>query len=520
MALLALLGGSRTSTVSRDKAVALLWPESPSKQARSSLSDTLHVLHKALGVDAIRPVGDGLELNPEMVGCDVREFRSALRSGRPEEALTLYQGPFLEGFHFPGAVEFEYWADMERHELRREARRAADELAARTEAAGDLARAAAWVRKALAMEPHDEVAIREIMRLLVSVGDRAAAVEAYEAFARNLRTNLELDPSPETVELARAIREGDAHPCLPTRLRGPEGGTLQSEAGREEPQHDPRERSAPPPDSGRISGEAGGFRLRVLGGFALNGPAGVETPLLTQSRAAAALAVMAVRGDLGCTRHQLSDLLWPEKEEARVRQHLRDTLRTIHDALGPPAVLSVGDILRLDPAVVSTDVQQFAQALGGGRLAEAVAVYRGPLLDGFRLGEAPVFERWVADERVRLSRECQEALKRLAKRAEHEGRWDGAAEWWARAVGLDPYNSRFVMRRMVALARGGDRANAILEGEAHCQRLKSELGIEPYASFLEELQRIYRAEVAPAAFFTPLPMPTVRKLESPPEPDQ
>jgi DNA-binding SARP family transcriptional activator len=165
-------------------------------------------------------------------------------------------------------------------------------------------------------------------------------------------------------------------------------------------------------------------------------------------------------------------------------------------------------------------VQQFREALEGGRLAEAVAAYRGPLLEGFRLGGAPAFQRWVADERARLSRESQEALKRLAKRAEHEGRWDGAAEWWARAVALDPYNSRFVMRRMIALARGGDRANAILEGEAHCQRLRSELGIEPYASFLEELRRIYRAEVEPAAFFTPLPMPAARKLENPPEPDR
>jgi DNA-binding SARP family transcriptional activator len=49
LALLALLGGSRTGLLSRDKITALLWPESPSKSARSSLSDALHILTKALG---------------------------------------------------------------------------------------------------------------------------------------------------------------------------------------------------------------------------------------------------------------------------------------------------------------------------------------------------------------------------------------------------------------------------------------------------------------------------------------
>jgi DNA-binding SARP family transcriptional activator len=126
MALLALLGGARSSPLTRDKAVALLWPESPSKQARSSLSDALHVLHKGLGDGAIEHSGDDLRLNPDIVWCDVQEFREALREGRPDEALSLYGGPFLDGFHFSGSPEFERWMDGERDALRREAREAAD----------------------------------------------------------------------------------------------------------------------------------------------------------------------------------------------------------------------------------------------------------------------------------------------------------------------------------------------------------------------------------------------------------
>ena len=221
------------------------------------------------------------------------------------------------------------------------------------------------------------------------------------------------------------------------------------------------------------------FRLRLLGGFALEGPSGAATDQLAQRRGEAVLAVLAVCGGLGCTRERLIALLWSESDEAHARHNLRDALHAARRALGLDTVRTLGDTLRLDPTAVTSDVMEFAEALTAGRLDEAVASYRGPLLDGFHVSGAPQFERWVDDERARLLRECLEAIKRLAKKAEHEGRWDGAAEWWARAAELDRYNTRFVVRRIVALARGGDRANAINEGEAHCDLLKSDLELDP-----------------------------------------
>jgi DNA-binding SARP family transcriptional activator len=520
MALLALLGGSRGSPLTRDKAVAILWPESTAANARASLSDTLHILRKALGEDPIVISAADLHLNAEAVWCDVQAFRAALRDGRPDEALSLYAGPFLDGFHFSGSPEFERWVDGERDALRREAREAADALAGERAAAGDMAGAVMAARRALALEPHDEAAARQLMRLLATAGDRAAAVAAYESFARDLRTDLDLAPSPETVELARSIREGSAAPPPPIRWSGPNGEPISHAAVVEGMDGDVGPSPVPTPGPEPLSAEGHRLRLRILGGFALDGPAGATAPPLPTPKARALLAVLAVCGDLGCTLHRLGSLLWPHKDAARARQHLRDSLRAIRRALGPDAVLGVGDVLRLGPAVVSSDVQDLTEALAAGRLAEAVSLYRGPLLEGFRLEEDTRFQRWVEDERARLSRECQEAIKRLAKRAENDGRWDAAADWWARAVSLDPYNSRFVVRRMVALARAGDRANAIREGEAHCRLLKSEMGLEPDEAFLEELERILRAEVGTAAFFTPMPPPMAPKEGAPPEPER
>lgn len=251
-------------------------------------------------------------------------------------------------------------------------------------------------------------------------------------------------------------------------------------------------------------------RLRLLGGFALEAPSSDESPCLPKRSAEAVLAVLAICGDLGCTRARLVGLLWPESDDAHARHNLRDALHGIRSVLGHDTVLGQGDTLRLNSATVGSDVKDFAEALAGGRLAEAVALYRGPLLHGVQPSRALEFERWVEDERGRLFRDCLEAVKRLAKTAEQEGRWDGAAGWWARAVAMDRLNSRLVVRRMVAMARAGDRVNALVEAEAHVVQLKAELELEPDPAFLEELERVRRGHIGPAGYFTPAPMRRTR----------
>jgi TolB-like protein/DNA-binding SARP family transcriptional activator/Flp pilus assembly protein TadD len=239
------------------------------------------------------------------------------------------------------------------------------------------------------------------------------------------------------------------------------------------------------------------FRLRVLGGFALEGAGGSVSPR-PQRRGDAVLAVLAVCGDLGCTRERLAALLWPESDEARARHGLRDALHAIRRALGPGVVPCGARLLRLDPAVVVSDVHCFAQALGSGRLADAVQAYGGPLLDGFHVDNALEFERWLDGERARLAREYVEALKHLATAAERIGGWDEAAGWWARAVQHDPLNSHLVFRHVRVLAAIGDRANALKVADAHVRRLREELDVEPDHEILASFEQIRAGEGPPA----------------------
>jgi len=234
------------------------------------------------------------------------------------------------------------------------------------------------------------------------------------------------------------------------------------------------------------------FSIRVLGGYSLTGPDGEAVTHLTQRRVDAVLAVLAVAGDRGATRHRLLGLLWGELDERHARHNLSVALHVIRRALGADAVTSVGETLFLNPAVVSADTTAFAAAAGSPRSLEGVQAYRGLLLDGFHVNGAPAFERWVEDERARLSREYAEALERLATEAEGAGEPEHACTWWTRAVEHDPHNTRLVVRLMRALAAAGDRANALRAAETHRERLRLELDLDPEPDLDAEVESIRR----------------------------
>jgi DNA-binding SARP family transcriptional activator/TolB-like protein len=207
----------------RDTLFPLFWPENDAGQARHALRQAVYFLRRALGAKAIVSRGDEeVALGGDEIRCDVWEFESALSQGRTVEALALYKGELLAGFHVSDAPEFERWLEAQRARLRERAEEGAWALAAARQQEGDAAGAAEAARRAVALAPTDEIALRRLVLLLESVGDRAAAVRAYEAFTRKLREEYELEPSTETQVLVARIRaEPAGRPIPPLRLETP-----------------------------------------------------------------------------------------------------------------------------------------------------------------------------------------------------------------------------------------------------------------------------------------------------------
>ena len=191
----------------RDTLLALFWPELDDSHARAALSQALYVLRNELGEQAIVTRGDGeVGLSRDVVWCDVHAFETALDDGQLAEALALYRGGLLNGVSLGDAPEFGRWVDQERDRLRERAAEGAWAWGEARAAAGDVLQATRWARWAAALSPADEAVIRRLMIFFRRLGDRAAALRAYEAFADRLSREFELEPSSETRTLAEEIR--------------------------------------------------------------------------------------------------------------------------------------------------------------------------------------------------------------------------------------------------------------------------------------------------------------------------
>lgn len=215
----------------RDTLLAHLWPEADQRHARGALSQVLYRLRQDLGAKAIRSRGqEAVGVSERVMKVDVRTFEDRLRRGAREDALRLYRGPLLEGFHLPGSGGWERWLDARREALRRQAIAAAIELAEEQDGTDQPQRTARWLRKALDLSPLDERILRLLLRTLSQAGDPAAAIGAYERFARRMRREYELEPAAETQALVRSIRGGEmatpgaGHAPAEALLRGPESG--------------------------------------------------------------------------------------------------------------------------------------------------------------------------------------------------------------------------------------------------------------------------------------------------------
>jgi len=211
MALLAYLAlSSARGAVRRDALLALFWPELGDEEARRALRQGLYLLRRVLGQDVFLTEGDEIRVREGALGCDAVDFERMLDDGRPEQALALYRGDFLNGFHVDDvAPEYEEWAERTRSRLRRRAASAAWESADAAEAGGHSDRALELARRGCELEPDQERGWRRLMALHERVGDRAGAMRAYDELVARLERQFDARPAPETSALAEAIRMSD-----------------------------------------------------------------------------------------------------------------------------------------------------------------------------------------------------------------------------------------------------------------------------------------------------------------------
>lgn len=193
LAILAVLAVAGEKGWSRDKLLALLWPERETERARHVLNQLLYAQRQYFGNESLFLGRKTLRLNPSMIWTDVRAFGDAVRSDALDDALGLYQGPFLDGFFVGNAPAFEQWVEAERDRFRRQLHEALSRRALRFEAESAWASAATWWRRVAELDPLDSVASRKLTESLAAAGDRSGAVRAARQHREALRVQLGLD---------------------------------------------------------------------------------------------------------------------------------------------------------------------------------------------------------------------------------------------------------------------------------------------------------------------------------------
>lgn len=264
------------------------------------------------------------------------------------------------------------------------------------------------------------------------------------------------------------------------------------------------------------------IELRTLGSLDLRGADGFELrPVLQQPKRLALLAYLAVAHPPRFYRRDtLLAMFWPELDGEHARAALRRALYFLRRSLGDGVILGRGDEeVGLSAQELSCDAALFQCAIAEERPVDALALYRGALLEGVYVSGAPEFERWLEETRASLHAQAAAAAWTVADRAEDRGDARAAVEAARRAAALAPYDES-VHRRLLSLVdRVGDRAGALRAHDEFVRRLRVDYELEPSAETVALVSAIRQRRPPAAVDQAATPRATLPQPQAPNEPD-
>lgn len=206
----------------RERLADLFWQDTDPERARSALNTAIWRIRKVLdhaGDGASRhllTIGNEVVLEPsDDIHVDTHELESACKHAlaRRDRSLTAdelsgisravenYGGPFLDGYD-------DDWVLQERERLHCLFIRSTFELMRSAANQGYYERALDFGRRVLAVDPLRESVQQDVMLLLLLNGQRVEAIRTYQRLVQKLRSELDIDPMPETVRLHDDILSG------------------------------------------------------------------------------------------------------------------------------------------------------------------------------------------------------------------------------------------------------------------------------------------------------------------------
>ncbi|MEZ4768640.1 MAG: BTAD domain-containing putative transcriptional regulator [Caldilineales bacterium] len=243
----------------------------------------------------------------------------------------------------------------------------------------------------------------------------------------------------------------------------------------------------------------------------------------------ALLAYLAVESARPHSRVVLAGLLWPDVPDQQARTNLRNTLyrlrKTLDDAV-PGASSTFLKIsshsLTFHPSQIMVDVLAFQARMEAvaahvhpslaacdeclANLTAAAGLYRGDLLRGLSLPDAPDFEEWLLLRREYLSLLAIQALADLTNVLEARRQYAQAHAYGSRLLALDQFREETHRQIMRLLAHQGMTERALAQFQGLRKLLREEMGVEPDEQTSDLVRQISVGDFGRTAAPVPVPV--------------
>lgn len=255
--------------------------------------------------------------------------------------------------------------------------------------------------------------------------------------------------------------------------------------------------------------------LRLFGPF--HASLGKDPINFRTSKVQALLIYLVAGASRQHPREALMTLRWPELPLESAQVNLRQIVYQLRKAIPDSDSHATGDrvafllsgrqSIELNPdAVVAVDVAEFARLVAEvathahsdlldcldcrSRLEAATRLYRGAFLAEFYLEDSNAFEDWAQRHREVYRRQQMDALSTLGQMELRQTNYKTAASYATQQLAIDNLDERAYRQLMEALARNGQRNEALAVYEEAQRLLRDELAMAPAQSTTRLAEKI------------------------------
>ena len=247
------------------------------------------------------------------------------------------------------------------------------------------------------------------------------------------------------------------------------------------------------------------MRLCILGPLEIDDDTLGRRIAVTGLKRPALLATLIVRAGRTVSIERLVQELWGEDPPANAVNALQAHIKRLRRLIGPDRIATSAPGYRLTAGPGGTDAELFTAQVKAARtvaasdpgsavplLREALALWRGPALDGCVSGDICRAEAVVLEE-SRLA-----AMETLYDASLRAGRPEEIIGELEETLAAYPLRERVYGQLMVALSRAGRQSEAIGVYDRARRRLLEDLGVEPGPALRATLQSVL-ADSVPAS---------------------